>query len=48
VVFFSADAEAMVQATASCYCYWEVHGERLIEWNFVSYSRERIAQAEDI
>jgi redox-sensitive bicupin YhaK (pirin superfamily) len=45
---FSNDAEAVVQATESSVLMLlggAPVGERFIEWNFVSSSRERIAQA---
>ena len=48
LVVFSADADAVVQATASSVLMLlggAPIGERFIEWNFVSSSRERIAQA---
>ena len=48
MVVFSADAEAVVQATTSSVLMLlggAPIGERFIEWNFVSSSRERIAQA---
>jgi len=48
MVVFSADADAVVQATTSSVLMLlggAPIGERFIEWNFVSSSRERIAQA---
>ena len=48
MVVFSVDAEAVVQATTSSVLMLlggAPIGERFIEWNFVSSSRERIAQA---
>ena len=48
MVVFSADAAAVVQATTSSVLMLlggAPIGERFIEWNFVSSSRERIAQA---
>jgi len=48
LVVFSADADAVVQATTSSVLMLlggVPIGERFIEWNFVSSSRERIAQA---
>jgi len=48
LVVFSADADAVVQATTSTVLMLlggAPIGERFIEWNFVSSSRERIAQA---
>jgi len=48
MVVFSADADALVQATTSSVLMLlggAPIGERFIEWNFVSSSRERIAQA---
>ncbi len=48
LVVFSADADAVVQATTSSVLMLlggAPIGERFIEWNFVSSSRERIAQA---
>ena len=48
IVVFSADADAVVQATTSSVLMLlggAPIGERFIEWNFVSSSRERIAQA---
>ena len=48
MVVFSADADAAVQATTSSVLMLlggAPIGERFIEWNFVSSSRERIAQA---
>lgn len=48
MVIFSADADAVVQATTSSVLMLlggAPIGERFIEWNFVSSSRERIAQA---
>ena len=48
MVIFSADAAAVVQATTSSVLLLlggAPIGERFIEWNFVSSSRERIAQA---
>jgi len=48
MVVFSANADAVVQATTSTVLMLlggAPIGERFIEWNFVSSSRERIAQA---
>ena len=48
MVVFSADADAVVQATTSSVLMLlggAPIGERFIEWNFVSSSQERIAQA---
>ena len=48
MVVFSADADAVVQATTSSVLMLlggAPIGERSIEWNFVSSSRERITQA---
>jgi redox-sensitive bicupin YhaK (pirin superfamily) len=48
MVVFSADADAVVQATTSSVLMLlggAPIGERFIEWNFVSSSRERVAQA---
>jgi redox-sensitive bicupin YhaK (pirin superfamily) len=48
MVVFGADADAVVQATTSSVLMLlggAPIGERFIEWNFVSSSRERIAQA---
>jgi len=48
MVVFSADSAAVVQATTSSVLMLlggAPIGERFIEWNFVSSSRERIAQA---
>src|SRR5260370_33732126 len=48
IVVFSADADAVVQATKSSVLMLlrgAPIGEQFIEWNFVSSSRERIAQA---
>ena len=48
MVVFSADADGVVQATTSSVLMLlggAPIGERFIEWNFVSSSRERIAQA---
>ena len=48
MVVFSADADGVVQATTSSVLMvlgGAPIGERFIEWNFVSSSRERIAQA---
>lgn len=48
MVVFSADADALVQASTSSVLMLlggAPIGERFIEWNFVSSSRERIAQA---
>jgi len=48
MVVFSADADAVIEATTSSVLMLlggAPIGERFIEWNFVSSSRERIAQA---
>jgi len=48
MVVLSADADAVVQATTSSVLMLlggAPMGEQFIEWNFVSSSRERIAQA---
>ena len=48
MVMFGSGAEAVMQATAASVLMLmggEPVGERFIEWNFVSSSKERIAQA---